>query len=205
MDNQVKMPKFERGGFSVETEKDRPEIIEQEAAKTEQAGEQNEKILEPLVAKFEVKPEIKTEEAQDEDGNGVDDDDDALIAKTFKGSKAEESGTSGKVESLISKTDSAILHKERDPHKFLNYWRRMKVVAMEEWFNRKIGAGNATGSSEEAHVGEGQESDKTLEILQGRRKEDVQMNVVENTAEKQGEKQIGVVENADKKGGEIAA
>ena len=126
--------------------------------------------------------------------------------QTFKGSKAEDGGTSGKVESLISKTDATILRKERDPHKFVNYWRRMKVTAMEEWFNRKIGEGNGSGEkSAEARVGEGQESDKTLEILQGRRKEEIQKNVVENEVEKQGEEQIDVVENVDKKGGEIAA
>ena len=200
------MPKFERGNFSVETENDGPEFAEEGMAKLEKIEKSDEEMIEPLVAKFEVKPEIKTEEVQDKDGNGVDDEDDDLIVKTFKGSKAEESGTSGKVESLISKTDSAILHKERDPYKFLNYWRRMKVVAMEEWFNRKIGAGNAAGKkSEEAHVGEGQESDKTLEILQGRRKEDIQTNVVENVEEKQGQEQVGVVENTEEKGGETAA
>ena len=199
------MPKFERGDFSMELEKKGPELSGEDE-NIEQVEKKNEEILEPLVAKFEVKPEIKKEDITDEDGNGVDDQDDAVITQTFKGSKAEEGGTSSKVESLISKTDNTILHKERNPHKFINYWRRMKVVAMEEWFNRKIGANNTTGEkTAEARVGEGQEADKTLEILQGRRGEEVQTNVVENHWREEGQEQIDVVKNVDEKGGENAA
>ena len=104
-------------------------------------------------------------------------DGDELIVETFKGSKADDGGTSGKVEDLIKKTDKAILRKEKNPYKFMNYWRRMKQVAMEEWFNRKIGEGlggsNVKEKSIESTIGENQNAAESLAILQNKQKQDI--------------------------------
>ena len=190
MDNQVKIPKSERGGFLPESENNTLNNAELGGNTPENIEGKKEEIeLEPLVATFETRPELldkadsddktkkKNDDDKDKDENGVIDEDDELIVETFKGSKADEGGTSGKVEDLIRKTDRAILKKEKNPYKFMNYWRRMKQVAMEEWFNRKIGEGlggsNIKEKSIESTIGENQSAAESLAILQNKQEQNI--------------------------------
>ncbi len=190
MDNQVKIPKSERGGFLPESENSTLNDAELGGNTPENVEGKKEEIeLEPLVATFETRPELldkadsddktkkKNDDEKDKDENGVIDEDDELIVETFKGSKADEGGTSAKVEDLIRKTDRAILKKEKNPYKFMNYWRRMKQVAMEEWFNRKIGEGlggsNKKEKSIESTIGENQSAAESLAILQNKQEQNI--------------------------------
>jgi hypothetical protein len=190
MDNQVKIPKSERGGFLPESENSTLNDAELGGNTPENVEGKKEEIeLEPLVATFETRPELldkadsddktkkKNDDEKDKDENGVIDEDDELIVETFKGSKADEGGTSGRVEDLIRKTDRAILKKEKNPYKFMNYWRRMKQVAMEEWFNRKIGEGlggsNIKEKSIESTIGENQSAAESLAILQNKQEQNI--------------------------------
>ncbi len=190
MDNQVKIPKSERGGFLPESENSSLNDAELGGNTPENVEGKKEEIeLEPLVATFETRPELldkadsddktkkKNDDEKDKDENGVIDEDDELIVETFKGSKADEGGTSGRVEDLIRKTDRAILKKEKNPYKFMNYWRRMKQVAMEEWFNRKIGEGlggsNKKEKSIESTIGENQSAAESLAILQNKQEQNI--------------------------------
>jgi hypothetical protein len=190
MDNQVKIPKSERGGFLPESENSTLNDAELGGNTPENVEGKKEEIeLEPLVATFETRPELldkadsddktkkKNDDEKDKDENGVIDEDDELIVETFKGSKADEGGTSGRVEDLIRKTDRAILKKEKNPYKFMNYWRRMKQVAMEEWFNRKIGEGlggsNKKEKSIESTIGENQSAAESLAILQNKQEQNI--------------------------------
>ena len=189
MDNQVKIPKSEGGGFLPNFENDSLNNTETNSENPGKIENQETAELEPLVAKFETKPELlnntdsddKTKKRDDkrrwDDEDGVIEEDGEWRVETCRGSKADDGGTSSKVEDLIKKTDKAILRKEKNPYKFMNYWRRMKQVAMEEWFNRKIGEGlggsNVKEKSIESTIGENQNAEESLAILQNKQKQNI--------------------------------